>query len=226
MIWSHFRGAQKLESYYRDLEEYFQVELDLGNIKIQRPKIQSFFFCANHEPENATPTVDLWTAAVSGNTAAIRQHVAAGTDLNQQESVGGSTPLVLAAIFGQLEVAEILIEAEAAMEVPASSGGTAIHMSCFFCHPEITELLLKSGADENKTNGEGNSPIQIVNLKLDSNQKAIYQHVYHNLGFEVDFDQIEKSRKRNLEILTQWQNSKWQSCEPVERMLYLNATLI
>lgn len=36
---------------------------------------------------------------MTGNTAAVEQHVGAGTDLESKEDNGGGTPLILAAIF-------------------------------------------------------------------------------------------------------------------------------
>ena len=42
------------------------------------------------------PNIDIWKAAAEGNTAAIKQHLASGTDVNAQEPAVGNTPLILA----------------------------------------------------------------------------------------------------------------------------------
>ena len=57
------------------------------------------------------PSVDIWTAANKGNIEAVKQHIAAGTDLNAKVK-SGSTPLHFAAIKGYKEIAELLIAEE------------------------------------------------------------------------------------------------------------------
>ena len=55
--------------------------------------------------EAAEETVDIWKAASKGNIEAIKQHLEAGTDVDAKESPGGSTPLLVAAVFGRTEAA-------------------------------------------------------------------------------------------------------------------------
>jgi len=45
------------------------------------------------------PAMDIWTASAKGDVAAIKQNLAAGTDLNSKQSNDGSTPLMAAAMF-------------------------------------------------------------------------------------------------------------------------------
>ena len=44
------------------------------------------------------PSIDIWAAAIGGDIEAIKQHFAAGTELNEKEAAGGSTPLILASL--------------------------------------------------------------------------------------------------------------------------------
>ena len=55
------------------------------------------------------PSVDIWTAANKGNIEAVKQHIAAGTDLDAKMQ-GGHTPLHTAANSGHKEVVELLID--------------------------------------------------------------------------------------------------------------------
>ena len=66
-------------------------------------------------PETATaivPAIYFHGAAISGNIEAVKQHLAAGTDVNAK-GPGGETPLHDAAIAGRKEVVELLIAAGA-----------------------------------------------------------------------------------------------------------------
>ena len=66
-------------------------------------------------PETATaivPAIYFHGAAISGNIEVVKQHLAAGTDVNAK-GPGGETPLHDAAIAGRKEVVELLIAAGA-----------------------------------------------------------------------------------------------------------------
>ncbi|MEO1618906.1 MAG: ankyrin repeat domain-containing protein, partial [Planctomycetota bacterium] len=124
------RWSSDLEAYYHHLEKVLDVSLDLERIQFERPKILKLLSAANLKPTQRAPTISLWQAAITGNTSAVEQHVAAGTNLDEKEDYGGSTPLILAAIFGQDEVARILIAAGAEFEVRNANGSTALHQAC------------------------------------------------------------------------------------------------
>ena len=54
------------------------------------------------------PSVDIHQAAKDGNIKAIKQHLAAGVDVNAKDDDGG-TPMYWAAVNGRKEIAELLI---------------------------------------------------------------------------------------------------------------------
>ena len=54
-------------------------------------------------------SVDIWTAADKGNIEAVKQHIAAGTDLDAKMQ-GGHTPLLYATLSGHREIDERLEE--------------------------------------------------------------------------------------------------------------------
>ena len=112
---------------------------------------------AKPEPPTAkAPDISIHEAAEDGNIEAVKQHIAAGTDLNAKNEVArgvGETPLHKAAGEGRKKVAELLIANGA--DVDASSGGmTPLHKAATRGEKEIVELLITAGADVNaKING-------------------------------------------------------------------------
>ena len=53
-------------------------------------------------PKTKPPDVDILMAAGGGNLDALKQHIEAGTDLNQRSADGQkTTPLIAAAAFGK-----------------------------------------------------------------------------------------------------------------------------
>ena len=88
-------------------------------------------------------------AAELGNIELVKQHIAAGTDVNAKDKYGES-PLLFAATFGHKEIAELLI-AEGA-DVNAKDDkivGYPLHFAAAFGHKEIAEMLIANGADVN-----------------------------------------------------------------------------
>ena len=62
----------------------------------------------------APPDLNVFDAAGKGNLEALKQHIAAGTELNQRTPDGQkTTPLIAAVGVGQAEAAKMLIEAKA-----------------------------------------------------------------------------------------------------------------
>ena len=66
------------------------------------------------------PDISIGEAAESGNIEAVRQHIAAGTDVNIKDD-DGFTALYFAAQEGQKEIAELLIEKGADVNVKLES---------------------------------------------------------------------------------------------------------
>jgi uncharacterized protein len=190
-----------LEECYHEVEEVLNTTLDLRRVRAERPKILKLLSAADGEPEGTTPTISIWQAAIVGNSAAIKQHIAAGTDLNKTEDFGGSTPLMLAAVFGQIETAKVLIDAGADLELRNKSDGTALHLACFFCRPEIVELLLQSGADPSKRNNRELAPLDSVTLEMGGELEAIYRYVYESLDLEFDLQYVRQGQRQIAEIL-------------------------
>jgi len=152
--------------------------------------------------DNSRPGVGIHLAALQGNVEVIRQHIEAGSDLNEKDDYG-STPLIIAATFGKTEVAKALIEAGADLNLTNNDGGTALHAAAFLCRPEIVRSLLEKGADRNMKDGFGNTPLEAVSAPFDA-VKGVYDSFAASLGplgLELDYDQIRMTRPKIAEML-------------------------
>ena len=92
------------------------------------------------------PSVDIWTAANKGNIEAVKQHIAAGTDLDAKMQ-GGHTPLHTAANSGHKEVVELLIDNGADVNVKNDEEWTPLHSATYGGQKKIIELLIAKGAE-------------------------------------------------------------------------------
>ena len=142
------------------------------------------------------PQVDIHTAVLTDNLAALKQHIAAGTNINEKDPYGGSSPLISAALFGKTEAAKILIDAGADINVTNNDGSTALHTSAFFCRPEIVKMLLGKGANKTIKNKYGSTPYASV-IGSYGEVKSVYemmQQMLGPMGLKLDYAYIEKTR--------------------------------
>ena len=150
-----------------------------------------------------TPSVDIHTAVVSGNVEAIKQHIAAGTDVNEKDPYGGSTPLISASLFGKTEIATILINAGADVNVQNNDGSTALHVAAFFCRPEIVKMLLGKNANKAIRNNYNSTAYESVAGSF-GDVKSTYEMMEKMLGpmgLKLDFAYVEKTRPMIAEML-------------------------
>lgn len=142
------------------------------------------------------PSIDIQTAVLSGNLEAVKQHIEAGTDINQKEAMSGSTPLMSAATFNKPEIAKVLIDAHANLSIKNNDGATALHTAAFFGRIEIVQLLIDAKADKTIRNNFGATPRETVMANF-TEMKPIYEMIIQQLkpmGFALDMNELEKAR--------------------------------
>jgi CubicO group peptidase (beta-lactamase class C family) len=152
--------------------------------------------------ENPTPSVSLHLAALQGNIEAVRQHIEAGSDLDEKDA-WGSTPLIIAATFGRTEVAAALIDAGADLDLTNNDGAPALHAAAFLCRTEIVKALLDHGANKHLRNNFGNTALESVSAPFDD-VKAVYDsfaQALGPLGLKLDYERIKKTRPKIAEML-------------------------
>ena len=149
------------------------------------------------------PGIGLQEAVITGNTEAIRQHIKAGSNLNEKEPAGGSTPLITAAVFGKTEIAKILIEAGSDLNVQNNEGSTALITAAFFGRIEIVEVLIAKGADKSVQNNQGSTALDSVTGSFES-VKPIYDYfgsAFASIGLVLDYNHIRAARPVIAEML-------------------------
>ena len=157
----------------------------------------------NTRSKVSRPTIDIHTAVVTGNIDALKQHIAAGSNLNEKDPFGGSSPLISATVFGKTEEARLLIEAGANLNFQNNDGSTALHTAAFFCRPEIVKMLLEKGADKTIRNKYNATPYETVAAPF-AEAKSIYDMMVQALGpmgLKLDYAYIDKTRPQLAAIL-------------------------
>ena len=155
---------------------------------------------ANHTTEVKSvvvaPKTDLQTAVISDDLEAVKQHIKSGTDLNKKDPMSGSTPLITAASFGKIKIAQALIDAGADLTIKNNDGATALHTAAFFCRVEVVQSLIDAKADKTAKNNFGMTPRESV-MGPFAEIKPIYEMLQQQLGpigLQIDLTEIEKTR--------------------------------
>jgi ankyrin repeat protein len=100
---------------------------------------------ASPEPPTAkAPAISIHDAAEKGDIEAVKQYLAAGTDVKAMDK-RGRTPLHFAAKRGQKELVELLIANGADVNAEDKVSATPLDFSIFRNHSETADLLRKHG---------------------------------------------------------------------------------
>ena len=118
---------------------------------------------ATPEPPTAkAPDISIHEAVSTGNIEAVKQHLAAGEDVNAKGKYG-ATPLHNTAIK---EIAELLIPNGAEVNAKDGNGWTPLHYAAGRGHRETAELLIAKGADVNAKGADGKTPLDSADGEL------------------------------------------------------------
>ena len=103
------------------------------------------------------PDSALIQAARDGDIEVVKQHLAAGTDVNTKDD-HEYTPLHWAAMEGRREVAELLISQGANVNAKNKVGSTPLHIAAYMKF-DLAELLIAKGATINVTDDVSRTPL-------------------------------------------------------------------
>ncbi len=163
-----------------------------------------FCFCSlsTQAQTEQSPSVSIHVSVLQGNLDAVKQHIEAGTDLNQKDAFG-SCPLVLAAVFDKTDIAKALIDAGADLSIRNSNGGTPLHVAAFLCRTDIVQALLDHGADRHLRDNFANTPADSVAAPFEE-VKPVYDSMARSLaplGLQLDYEYIQQTRPKIIQML-------------------------
>jgi len=118
---------------------------------------------------DAVAELDVFEAAALGRAARVEEAVRADPEIVRAEAADGFTALHLAAFFGQLEVAAVLLEHGAAVDAEAGNPSHVqpLHSAAAGGHAAIAALLLERGADPNARQQGGFVPLHAAAARGD-----------------------------------------------------------
>src|SRR5262245_49971080 len=111
---------------------------------------------------DAGAEIDVFAAAATGRLDDLRRVLNDGT-VNSY-AYDGWTPLHLAAFFGHVDVARVLLDTGADVSAVSQNSltNTPLHAATAGKHAEVALLLLEQGADPFKADAGGYTPLEIA----------------------------------------------------------------
>ena len=105
-------------------------------------------------------------AARTGDLEAIKQHIVDGADVNALHFE--MPPLTWAALMGQTQAAELLLQHGADINGRNKDGNTALHLAAFFGRADVAKLLLENGANPQARNNDGETPVDVLYINWET----------------------------------------------------------
>ena len=100
-------------------------------------------------PTAKAPDISINQAVFDGNIEAVKQHLAAGTDVNAKDD-NGWTSLHFAVYYGHKEIVELMIAKGADVNAKDEYGYTLLDRAGFSKQTEIADLIRQHGGKTKK----------------------------------------------------------------------------
>ena len=163
---------------------------------------------ANGQTNSQPFEMTIHTASMTGNVEAIKEHIAAKSDLNEVDAYG-STALSNSATFNKPEITKLLIEAGADINAKIGDGSTVLHVAAFFGRTDIVKLVLDADVDTKIRNNFGVTALESIQSSFESVQ-MIYDQLAKDLaplGLKLDYDELKASRPVISKMIIDHQSS-------------------
>ena len=157
-LWGHKEIAELLLANGADVnakDDDGDTPLDVA---ILRNDKETADLLRKHGGKTTEELEEIFHAIEDGNIEAVKQHLAAGADVNAKDNIEW-TPLHMAADLGYKEIVELLLTNGADVNAKDYKGVTPLHDAALWGHKEIAELLLAKGADVNAKANDGKTPL-------------------------------------------------------------------
>ncbi|XP_026148512.1 ankyrin repeat and SAM domain-containing protein 6 [Mastacembelus armatus] len=141
---------------------------------------------------------DVFSALKLGNSQLVKEILEEEPSQVNSSNQEGATPLMMAAVSGQLEVVQLMVEKNADIDKQDGvHGWTALMQATYHGNKDIVKYLLSQGADVNLRAKNGYTAFDLVMLLSDPDTELV--RLLASVCMQVDKD---KSKQRGRALLT------------------------
>ncbi len=187
---------EKVREFIRNRKSDIQVEIANGMPVWRRRPDPPFVISADGDfMKSFLKSMEntLAGAARAGDLEAIKQHIADGADINALHFE--MPPLTWAAMMGQTQAVELLLQHGADVNGRNRDDNTALHLAVFLGHAETAELLLKSGSDVNVKNNDGATSVDMLGVPWEMTRLLTKP-----MGIELEREKVEAGKAKIREL--------------------------
>ena len=175
-----------------------KIRVDREKIEAGRAKVVELLHQHGASTNTRSESNALCDAVRSGDLLAVKEQLANGVDVNAGDTEFGVAALSWAAILDDTEIAKILIEKGADVNVQSRDGSTPLHSAAFLGRAEIAELLIQQGADVSPKNHRGETPLDASMVDWETTN-----FIAGLLKIKVAAEKVKVGRAKAVEILRQ-----------------------
>jgi ankyrin repeat protein len=148
-----------MEIYHQKHFSLLDAAID-GQLEVARRLIREG---ADLEERSANGTTALLNAVMHCNPEIVKLLVEAGADVNARKTPEQITPLMIACSNGDDQISELLLAADAKLDMMDESGNTAFHYACFASSLDIIKKIDEVNSKyRHVPNDDGNTPLLIA----------------------------------------------------------------
>ena len=129
---------------------------------------------------------DIFKLIFKGDTAKVKQLLAANPELVHIKGKDGDTPLHQSAFWGRLEIAKELVNRGAQINQPGRLDNTPLHNAAFMGKTELVRLLLAQGADLKAKGNVGGTPLHSAAGGREDQRKLEIVRILIEEGADLD----------------------------------------
>nr|XP_055038597.1 ankyrin repeat and SAM domain-containing protein 6-like [Misgurnus anguillicaudatus] len=149
------------------------------------------------QPDDEKKRPDVFNALKLGNAQLVKEIVEEDSSQVNVLNADGASPLMMAAVSGQLEVVQLLVEKHADIDKQDSvHGWTALMQATYHGNKDVVKFLLNQGADVNLRAKNGYTAFDLVMLLNDPDTELV--RLLASVCMQVDKD---KSKHRGIATL-------------------------
>lgn len=161
------------------------------------PAVWAVSFVVSRPPAAESENTTIFAAVVSGNTDQVRAELQApDIDVNAVDTHSGSSPLCTAVFLGHTDIVELLIDAEADVNLPNRDMASPLHIAAFMGRSNASALLLSAGADVNAFDASGLRPQDLLQTDFGTTS-----FLAGSLGVQLEEETLLAGRKEIAEQL-------------------------
>ena len=151
---------------------------------------------------------DLLNKVMRNDIEGVKELIASGADINQQNKMYGHTPLIIACNYNYVDLAKLLISEGADINIRGKDGSTAL-IAAAANSQELVEILLSKGAEVNAKMKDGTGVFtQCINGILMESVPLQLAEILLSKGADVDESATTGAIQGYTPLMTAARNNK------------------